>query len=156
MDMNFETNINHQLAVVACQTKRLVYRVIAESGLSITPDQWTVLYYLWKEDGLTMGELAAYTKKDCANVTRVVELLVRDGYIKKVKSSTDKRSFRVFKLPKMDAIQSAVENVFQTMATLSLEGISEKEQNFFLNVLTRIEDNVIKQLEKREIDNESC
>jgi DNA-binding MarR family transcriptional regulator len=139
------------MAIVAGQTKRLVYRVIAESGLTITPDQWTVLYYLWKEDGLTMGELAACMKKDFANVTRVVELLVRDGYIKKVRNSEDKRSYRVFIQPKVNGIQAAIENVFQIMETLSLKGISKDEQKVMLGILARIESNVIEQLEKKGV-----
>lgn len=150
--MDFETNLNHRLAAVAGQGKRLVYRVIAEAGLTITPDQWAVLYYLWKEDGLTIGELVGHTKKDFANVTRVVERLVRDGYVRKVKNPEDKRSYRVFSLSKADGIKTAIEAVFHTMSALSLKGVSEREQKFVLSVLAKIERNVAEQLERRNAE----
>lgn len=149
MNIDLDTNINHRLATVAAQNKRLVFRVIAEQGLSITPDQWTVLHYLWKKDGLTIGELVTHTKKDFANVTRVVERLVRDGYIQKLQNPDDHRSYCVFVLPKANEIKDAVQNVFHIMVTLSLKDLSETEQNFLLEILAKIENNVEKQLEQK-------
>ena len=152
MNIDLENNVNHRLAAVAAQSKRLIYRIISESGLSITPEQWMVLYQLWQEDGLTIGQLASNTKKDFANITRVVELLVRDGYIRKVKNPKDKRSCCVFILPKANEIKEDIQNVFHSMTKLSLKGINSKEQIFLLDILARIESNVAGELEKRDAD----
>ena len=137
-----EGSVNHRLAVVAAQSKRLVYRVMAKKGLEITPDQWTILNYLWQDDGLSLGDLARKTRKDFANITRVVERLIRDGYVRKQKDLEDGRSYRVFKLPKADAIRPAVQELFAVMADLTLSGISLEEQSVLLELLQKIESNV--------------
>lgn len=149
MNTELDRNINHRLAIISSLAKRLIFRVISESGLSITPDQWSLLYYLWKKDGLTIGEIAQYSKKDFANVTRIVDKLLRDGYVKKEKDMSDKRSWRVFILPQAIEIKETVQKMQHETMQQSLAGISSTEQEFLLDILTRMESNITEQLEKK-------
>ena len=101
MDIKLEESVNHRIAALDGLLRRQVFRIIAENNLEITPDQWVVMYCLWQENELSVGEISKRTKKDFANITRIVDKLEKRGYVNKVKSKKDSRStikknFRIF------------------------------------------------------------
>lgn len=149
---NIEKNVNHRLATVATLAKRLVYRNIADAKLNITPDQWTILHYLWEEDGLTIGELVRQTKKDFANIMHITNILVREEYLKKEKDKHDKRCYRVYLLPKAKNIRPSIEIIHDKTLSATLKGISQEEQELFLSLLSRLENNIFDELSKKKHD----
>jgi len=141
---NLETNINHRLATVAMLLKREAFRVISEKNLNITPEQWVVLYYLWEEDGLSIGNLVKRSKKDFANISRIVEKLIASGYVEKKRSPEDGRSFHIYLLPKAFLIRNEVQKCWQELSDMLADNMSEQEKSSFLKILDKIEDNLIK------------
>jgi hypothetical protein len=49
------------------------------NGLDITIEQWSVLYHLWKEDGLNQQELCNATFRDKPSITRLGEAGIFQG-----------------------------------------------------------------------------
>lgn len=141
-EIDLEKIINHRIVTLALLLKREAYRVIAENKLDITPEQWVVLYYLWQEDALLVGELVKKSKKDFANISRIVEKLIASGYIEKKRSKDDGRSFRVYLLPKAGLIRNKVNECWLILSDILKAGISEEEQAFFLNILDKMERNL--------------
>jgi DNA-binding MarR family transcriptional regulator len=146
MENKLEDSINHRIATLALLLKRQVFRIIAKNELEITPEQWVVIYYLWQENGLTIGEIANRSKKDFANVTRIIEKLEKLGYISKRKSDKDNRSYNIFILPKADEIKDKVQNCWKESTEMALKGISESEKQFLLGIIDKIENNILKNL----------
>lgn len=136
-----DNQVNHRIAIVAGLLKRQIYRIIAENGVEITPEQWVILNYLWEKDGLTIGELATKSKKDFANVTRIVEKLQKQGYVTKEKSKDDGRSYLVFYTKKAKEIKSEVKKCQKRSLKISLKDVSQKEQDAILAILDKIEKN---------------
>ncbi len=143
MEFNLEESVNHNIATLAVLLKRQVFRIIAENDLEITPDQWVVLYYLWQEDGLTVGQIASKAKKDFANATRIVDKLEKLGYVEKRKGKEDSRKSNIFILPKADSIKDKILKCMTESMTISLNGIDETEQKCFMNTLAKIEKNIL-------------
>ena len=54
---------------------RKLYRSFRKINIDITPEQWTVLYYLWSKDGVTQQELCNATFKDKPSMTRLIDNL---------------------------------------------------------------------------------
>jgi len=146
MESKLENLVNHRIATLAALLKRQTFRIIAKNDLEITPEQWVVLYYLWQENGLTMGEIANRSKKDFGNITRIVEKLEKIGYISKRKSDTDNRSFNIYTLPKADEIKDNVQHCWTESSEMALNGITESEQQYLLAILEKMEANVIMNL----------
>lgn len=142
MNENLEKTINHQIANLAALQKKQAFRIIAKNHLDITPEQWVILYYLWEKDGQILGELVSNTKKDFANVTRIVDKLISSCYVEKRKDNKDNRKSKIFLLPKGYAIKQAVIRCWKESSDISLKDISEEEQQLFQNILCRIENNV--------------
>jgi DNA-binding MarR family transcriptional regulator len=61
------------------------------AGLNITIEQWSVLYHLWKEDGMSQQELCNATFRDKPSITRLVDNLERSNLVKRVPSEHDRR-----------------------------------------------------------------
>lgn len=147
MDYNLENIVNHRISMIAVLMKRQVFKLIAENNLKITPDQWVVMYYLWQKDGLSVGEIAGRSKKDFANTTRIVEKLEKLGYVTKRKSKKDSRISNVFLLPKAEAIRNDVQNIWKQASDIALKEVSDSEQEQLMEILAKIENNVLKSLE---------
>ena len=127
--------------------KRQVLKIIAENKLDITPEQWVVLFYLWQENGLSVGEIASRSKKDFANVTRIVEKLIKMGYVSKKKSRKDGRIFQVFIKPKADEMKEDIQNCWKQASDVALKNISEEEQSTLVGILEKIENNIALELD---------
>lgn len=146
MENKLENLVTHRIATLANLLKRQAFRIIAKNELEITPEQWVVLYYLWQENGLTIGEIANRSKKDFANVTRIIEKLEKIGYISKIRSETDNRSFNIHLLPKAEEIKDKVQDCWKEATELALEGISESERQNLLELIGKVEVNVMKNM----------
>ncbi|SBW05961.1 MarR family winged helix-turn-helix transcriptional regulator [uncultured Dysgonomonas sp.] len=142
MEYNFENSINHQIASVAAQLRRLAFRLISEKGLDITPEQWVILYYLWLDDGLSLSELTKKSKKDFANTTRIIDKLCTAKYVVKQKSITDSRSYNIFLLPRAESIRQEVITCWTEATAIFTNGLSEDEINIFLKLLAKVENNL--------------
>ncbi len=143
MNFKLENSVNHRIATLAVLLKRQVFRIIAKNNLNITPEQWVIMYCLWQENGLPVGEISNRTKKDFANVTRIVNKLEKLGYVKKVKSTKDSRSINICILPKADEIKNDIQNCWKESTEIALQGITKKEQENFLKIIEKIENNIL-------------
>lgn len=146
MDFNLDKSVNHRIATLAVLLKRQVFRIIAENELEITPDQWVVMYYLWEKNGLSVGEIASKSKKDFANVTRIVDKLEKSGFVEKRKSKDDSRKTNIYILPKADNIKQKIHNCWSESSAIALKGISTSEQQFLLDIIQKMEDNILDKL----------
>ena len=70
---------------------RRLQKKLNATGLNITIEQWSVLYHLWKQDGLSQQELCNATFRDKPSITRLVDNLEKLGLVKRVPSETDRR-----------------------------------------------------------------
>lgn len=70
---------------------RRLQRNFKEHGIDITSEQWSVLYYLWQEEGLTQQELATRTFRDKPSITRLIDNLERDNLVVRVPDKQDRR-----------------------------------------------------------------
>lgn len=145
-----DTRINHRIAILSGLIKRQVYRIIAEEGVSITPEQWGILSYLWEEDGLTIKEIVLRSRKDFANVTRIIGKLEKQGYIRKSKNEKDGRSFLVYCTEKSNEIKQNIGKCQNRSLEISMNGISKEEQSVFLQIIERIEKNSLNFLNQQE------
>jgi DNA-binding MarR family transcriptional regulator len=61
------------------------------AGLEITIEQWSVLYHLWKQDGLSQQELCNRTFRDKPSITRLIDNLEKQKLVKRMPSKDDRR-----------------------------------------------------------------
>ena len=67
-----------------------------DNGCDITPEQGFILDRLWQKEGVYQTQLANATYKDKANVTRLVDALVKKGLVIRQMDAEDRRRFRIY------------------------------------------------------------
>lgn len=62
----------------------------------ITPPQFALLAFLWKEDGLSQTELAAKTEIDRTTIGGLIDRLEKLELVRRERHPTDRRVYRIF------------------------------------------------------------
>ena len=78
-------------AIARCLQKKFNAR-----GLNLTIEQWSVLYQLWKKEGLSQQELCNATFRDKPSITRLVDNLEKLNLVKRVAADNDRRINRIY------------------------------------------------------------
>lgn len=77
---------------VSAAINRKLYRNFRQNGLEITPEQWTVLIFLWEKDGVTQQELCNATFKDKPSMTRLIDNMERQHLVVRISDKMDRRT----------------------------------------------------------------
>lgn len=70
---------------------RRLQKKFNQAGLNLTIEQWSVLYHLWKEDGISQQQLCNATFRDKPSITRLVDNLEKLKLVKRTASKNDRR-----------------------------------------------------------------
>lgn len=123
------------------------YRAYAQKqlkaqGYSITIDQWLVIKAILENPGVSQQELAEMVFKDTASVTRIIELLVKAGYMSRETDPSDRRKtiLTVNKegIEVIESVQAIVlENRARALNGLSPEAL-EKTNNTMKTIIGNV------------------
>jgi DNA-binding MarR family transcriptional regulator len=121
---------------------RRLQKNFRNAGLEITIEQWSVLYHLWKEDGLSQQELCTRTFRDKPSITRLIDNLEKQHLVKRVASPTDRR-INLVQLTDAakDLQQITIDLANQTMAE-ALVGVDKKDIETVKQVFQKVYDNL--------------
>lgn len=111
---------------VSIAINRKLFRNLKKEGLDITPEQWTVLSFLWKGDGVTQQMLCDATFKDKPSMTRLIDNLVKQGLVTRQTPPTDRRANLIYLTETGKAIQEKAERAVYDTMKYALAGIDEK------------------------------
>jgi DNA-binding MarR family transcriptional regulator len=129
-------------AMAAAAIARRMQKNFRAAGLEITIEQWSVLYHLWKEDGLNQQQLCDKTFRDKPSITRLIDNLVKLCLVERKVSETDKRVNYIFLSNIAKNLQDqTIEIANQTMDE-ALTGITKSEIETVKNVLQKVYDNL--------------
>jgi DNA-binding MarR family transcriptional regulator len=121
--------------------RQFAQRNIRESGLDITIDQWLVLKTITDHPDLTQREMAAKVFKDHASITRMIELLVRRGFLKRSPNPADRRQYILELTSEGKAVYEQLVPIVATNRETALEGFSEEEIELLKRLLQRMTEN---------------
>ncbi|MDH6354967.1 DNA-binding MarR family transcriptional regulator [Dysgonomonas sp. PH5-45] len=127
---------------VSTAINRKMFRNFRKEGLDITPEQWSVLYFLWKEDGVLQQKLCEATFKDKPSMTRLIDNLVKQGFVFRLTPPNDRRSNLIYLTDKGRGIQPAARRAMQATMHDALIGINAEGLERVKTVLKLIFDNV--------------
>lgn len=114
----------------------------------ITPEQWSVLYQVNRDDGLIQKEIAELTAKDKPTTTRILEHLEQKGLINKRIGENDRRSFAVYITDKGQKLIQETTPIERQVTVEIKQCISEEEYEGLISLLLRINNHVNKLTER--------
>lgn len=75
--------------------RQFAQKQLKAAGFDITIDQWLVLKAIEEDNTITQQQIAEKVFKDVASITRIIELLVKNGYLTRHFHTTDRRRFNL-------------------------------------------------------------
>ncbi|MEC0182267.1 MarR family transcriptional regulator [Paenibacillus peoriae] len=118
----------------------------------ISPEQWIVLYQIYQAEGLNQKEIAAKAVKDQPTTTRIIDLLDKKGWVRRVNSPQDRRAYL---LHLTEAGRQVVEKTLPLERDVNLDfvkGISSDELQQFRQTLLQIHANISESEKQGEND----
>lgn len=128
--------------VASVSVARRLQKNFRNAGIDITIEQWSVLYHLWKEDGLSQQELCNRTYRDKPSITRLVDNLEKQKLVKRQASKTDRRINLVCLTESGKNLQDETLEIANQTMDEALIGVKREEIETVRKVLHQVYDNL--------------
>lgn len=140
--MSKNINVPCLVGKTAVKIKNFLNHKLKEHHYNITVDQIEILGIVHENGGLSQSEIAEITSKDKTGITRIIDVMEKNGIVERRKNETDRRAYKIFlteKALKMnDEIQMFVfkeqNKIIANLATEDLQALDR--------ILTVIEQNM--------------
>ncbi len=122
--------------------RQYAQKKLKEAGFNITVDQWLVLKAIEEDSNATQQQISQRVFKDVASVTRIVELLVKNGWMSRSFHSTDRRRFNLQLTQEGQDLIERLKPFTAANRKKALEGITPPEIQQLKDTLEKIIKNV--------------
>lgn len=112
---------------VALLLNRFLSQQFKNKGVSLTREQWSVLAVLWKTDGCSQQMIANSTSRDKPSVTRLIDNLVKEGYVKRKSHENDRRLNLIFLTEKGKKVEKSVMEIVDDTIEKATNGLSDEQ-----------------------------
>lgn len=112
------------------------------AGLNLTIEQWSVLYHLWKQDGISQQELCNATFRDKPSITRLVDNLEKLKLVKRVSSKEDRRMNLVYLTAEAKKMQDSTMDIAEQTLNEALTTVPAEQIEICKQVLQIVYDNL--------------
>jgi DNA-binding MarR family transcriptional regulator len=121
---------------------RRLQKNFKQEGIEITIEQWSVLYHLWKKDGISQQDLCNASFRDKPSITRLVDNLEKLKLVKRVPSQTDRRSNSIMLTEAAKKLQDKTMEIASRTLNEALEGVAADDVETAKKVLQQVYDNL--------------
>ena len=111
-------------------------------GIEITPEQWTVLLFLWEKDGVRQQELCNATFRDKPNMTRLIDNMERKHWVVRISDKNDRRINLIHLTKDGRELEAAARPIANQTLMEALRGVKLEEVKFGQALLQKIFSNI--------------
>lgn len=128
----------------ASKLKLGLQRAFVANGFNITPEQWGVMSALWEHEGLHQSLLAEKTAKDRHNVTRILNRLEKDGFIRREQDLEDLRLHKVYLTEEGKALKALLVPIVTNFLKRTMDGLTQDDLDTMKRILSALAENIDK------------
>ena len=121
---------------------RRLQKKLNAAGLNITIEQWSVLYHLWKQEGMSQQELCNATFRDKPSITRLVDNLEKLNLVKRVPADNDRRINLIFLTKQAQKLQEHTMELAEETLNEALDTVPPEKIEVCKEVLQVVYDNL--------------
>ena len=121
---------------------RRLQKNFKQAGIDVTIEQWSVLYHLWKEDGLSQQQLCDSTFRDKPSITRLVDNLEKLKLVKRTASKEDRRINLIHLTKEAQQLQEKAMEIANQTINEALQNVSREQIEVAKEVLQKVYDNL--------------
>lgn len=123
---------------VSTAINRKLLRKFRSNNMDITPEQWTVLIFLWEKDGVTQQELCNATFKDKPSMTRLIDNMERQHLVVRISDKKDRRTNIIHLTKDGRALETQARKLANEALQEALFGVTVEELNIGQDLLRKI------------------
>ena len=143
-DVKYYKQITGAMLVAAGVYTRIYSRqCFREKNFDITPEQFVVIEVLMHRDGLYQRQLSEITLKDRPNITRIINILEKNGYVNRVADKNKRKVFKIYLTDKAKNLFPALAQVAKDYRKTMTEGINKNDLETCMSVLNKVLDNLL-------------
>lgn len=121
---------------------RRLQKNFRDAGIEITIEQWSLLYHLWKKDGISQQQLCEHTFRDKPSITRLVDNLEKQKLVKRVASKDDRRINLVFLTDAAKQMEEHLMDLANQTLNEALVGVTHGQIEIAKEVLQQVYENL--------------
>src|SRR5690606_231931 len=103
---------------------RRLQKNFREQNVEITIEQWSILYHLWKNDGVSQQQLCDASFRDKPSITRLVDNLEKLNMVNRVPNTDDRRINLIYLTEEARQLQDKLMGIAEQTLNEALEGVS--------------------------------
>lgn len=123
---------------VSAAINRKLSRNFRQNGMEITPEQWTVLLFLWEKDGVTQQELCNATFKDKPSMTRLIDNMECQHLVVRISDKKDRRTNLIHLTKTGKELEEMARFIANKTLKEALHGLTLEELRVSQEVLRKI------------------
>ncbi len=127
---------------------RIFSKLLKNHEIELNPAQGRIMFVLWRNDNITIQELAKKTSLSKTSLTSMLDRLESMEYIRRVPSSEDRRKIFIELTKKDQVLQEKYIQVSKEMIDIFYGDLSDEEINSFENTLIKLYGNLLTSIEK--------
>ncbi|WP_299122640.1 MarR family transcriptional regulator [uncultured Tenacibaculum sp.] len=119
-----------------------------EKNINLTKIQWVLLKKLEEKNGVPQQELAFLTGRDKTSLTRLINTMEKKSLVARIPSKSDRRINHIHLTKKGEELLKETMPIMDSFVTSLQENISEKEIKDTINVIKKVQGNLIQKSTK--------
>lgn len=140
--MNFETIPLYWVNRLSALSRMELGRRFRSADLNVSPEEWAILMLLWRQDGQSPGDMAARTVRDPTTMTRLIDGMVRKGFVHRTVDAGDRRRSNIHLTEQGRALEKQLIAVAKPMIKTALKGVSQADADTTIRVLSQMVENI--------------
>jgi MarR family transcriptional regulator, organic hydroperoxide resistance regulator len=113
-----------------------------DSGYEITAEQFSILMYLWKRQGINQQELSDNIFKEKTTTLRLIDHLEGRKLIKRVRDDNDRRNNLIYLTEEGIKLKDALIKIVTINVNEALFGLSQEEIEYMASILQKVYCNI--------------
>ena len=140
MNFKLDDSLGFILSKVNTKLKNEFFQQLRE--YDETPEQWAILCCLWEQEGITPKEIADLTCKDKPTTSRIIDKLIKKGFVIRNLHPIDKRAFQIFLTDDGWALREQLIPKANRLLEKATKGIAEVKVIELKKLLNQLYDNI--------------
>jgi DNA-binding MarR family transcriptional regulator len=105
---------------------------------SLTPKQFSLLAFLWKQDGLSQVELSDKCQIDRTTLGGLIDRLQKQGYVRREPNPEDRRAFQIYLTDIGQALEDELLAIARKVTDSFTAGLSSAETETLRQLLKKL------------------
>lgn len=119
-----------------------LHKAFQAEGINITAEQWAILATLWEGEGIHQSSIAEKIGKDRHTITRMLNILEKNGFIRRVPTEKDKRRLNVYLTDSGRNIKDKLISIVLDYGQKAFAGLTQQELDELTRILKHITGNL--------------